>query len=423
MNRDVVITGIGLVTPIGSSIPEVLDNLLHTRSGIGVWSSPETSKPLPAGMVQSDFASRFTKLELPYLDRVSQITCVAAQSAMADAGIDDFHAFEQRAGLYYGSVAGGIKTQQDWARQFYVEGLEVARPYTIMAIMLNAAPVMVSIRHGIKGPVLANSSACSSSGVAIGEACRALRDGYLDIAIAGGAEAALTPTFMGMWRGLRALAEIEPADGSRSCRPFSEDRAGLVLSEGAVFFVLETREHAMRRGATCYAALTGFGIASDAHHIGSPHASGQVAALRAALTDAGLGPEQVDYYNAHATATRGGDPVEAAAVREAFGTAAMHLPVSSTKALHGHLLGAASAMELTVATLAVRNSFLPASAHLDRVDSDCRLNHVGTSARTQVQVRHAISLSAGFGGTNVALVVSRAPDSLLKPLDATGIPV
>ena len=418
--RDVAITGIGVLTPVGDSLPALLASLLANRSGIRSWTSPEVSVALPAGVIDQDFTARFTKLELPYLDRVSQLALLAAGQAMRDAGIENFASHGARAGLYYGSVAGGVKTQQDWVKQFY-EGTEVSRPYTIMTSMLNAAPVLISIRHKIKGPVLANSSACSSSGVALGEACRAIRDGYLDIAVAGGAEAALTPTFMGLWRGLRALAEPDPVDPSRSCRPFSADRSGLVVSEGSVFFVLESREHAERRGAACHALLSGFGIASDAHHIGSPHPEGQAAALRAALDDAGLQPPDIGYYNAHATATRGGDPVETTAIRDVFGIAHPGLPVSSTKAIHGHLLGAASAIELAVATLAVRESFLPATAHLEHVDPECAMNHVARVPVAGTAVEHAMSLSAGFGGTNVALVVSKAHDLPTKPLER-GIP-
>jgi 3-oxoacyl-(acyl-carrier-protein) synthase len=283
-----------------------------------------------------------------------------------------------------------------------------------MASMLNAAPALISIKHKILGPVITNSSACSSSGAAIGEACRAIRNGYLDVAVVGGAEAALTPTFVALWGGLRALAEPDAADVSRSCRPFSADRTGLVLSEGAVFFLIESREHARQRGAACYARLSGYGIASDGYHIGSPNAGGQAAALRAALADATLRPDQIGYYNAHATATRGGDPVETAAIHEVFGEAAESLPVSSTKAIHGHLLGGASAIELAVCVLAIGHSFLPATAHLEEVDAECRLRHVAKWPEFNHPLEHALSLSAGFGGTNVALAVSRERDLLTK---------
>jgi 3-oxoacyl-(acyl-carrier-protein) synthase len=257
---------------------------------------------------------------------------------------------------------------------------------------------------------MTHSSACTSSGAAIGDALRAIRHGYLDIALVGGAEAALIPTFMGLWGGLRALADPNPDGVERSCQPFSKNRTGLVLSEGAVFLVLESREHALKRGASCYCALTGYGVASDGYHIGSPKADGQVAALRAALADAALQPAQIEYLNAHATATPGGDPVESSAINAVFD----HVPVSSTKGIHGHLLGAASALELATAVLAINQSFLPATAHLDEIDPSCALNHVANTPVLGQRVRHALSLSAGFGGTNVALIVSAVPDGPIK---------
>lgn len=417
-NRDVVITGLGVISPIGSSVSELLSSLLANRSGIRLWESALMSKKLPAGVIEKNFADQFTKLELPYLDRCSQIAMLAARQAMHDAEIEQFAHYAQRAGLFYGSVGGGVKTTHDWVRQFHVEHLEGSKPYTIMASMLNAAPALISIRHKILGPVITNSSACSSSGAAIGEACRAIRDGYLDVALVGGAEAALIPTFMALWGGLRALAEPDPVDVGRSCRPFSAHRTGLVVSEGAVFMLIESREHAARRGAACYCVLSGYGIASDGHHIGSPNAEGQAAAVRAALADAELSPSQIDYYNAHATATRGGDPVEAAAIREVFGDSVERVPVSSTKGIHGHLLGGASAMELAVAVLAIGASFLPATAHLEEIDPECRLNHVANTPVLGHPVEHALSLSAGFGGTNVALAVSKEHDLPTKPLHA-----
>lgn len=413
---DVLITGIGVISPIGLSVSALCDNLRASRSGIRLWHSPSMKKQLPAGVIEEDFSGRFSKLELPYLDRCSQLAMLAANQAIEDAGIEGFSSHAQRAGLYFGSVAGGVKTEHDWVRQFHVEHVESSRPFTIMASMLNAAPSLISIRHKILGPVITNSSACSSSGAAIGEAVRAIRDGYLDIAVAGGADAALTPTFMALWSGLRALAEPDPNDVGRSCRPFSAERSGLVLSEGAVFFVLESRRHAEQRGVDCYARLSGYGIASDGHHIGSPHPSGQAAAMRAAMQDAQLDPAQIDYYNAHATATRGGDPIEVMAIREVFSAAAEELPVSSTKSVHGHLLGAASAIELAVCVLAIVDSFLPATAHLVQIDPECGLHHVAGRAQLDHAVEHALSLSAGFGGTNVALAVSKEHDLLTRTL-------
>jgi len=399
---DVVVTGMGVVSPIGQSLSEVRASLHTNRSGIAAWRSPLLEGILPAGVVPHDFADEFTRLELPYLDRCSQMALLAARQAVSDAGLDLFAPLGTRAGVYYGSVGGGVATEHEWVRQFHVDHKRLARPFTIMAAMMNAAAAQISIRHQILGPVMTHSSACTSSGVAIGDAARAIRDGYLDIAVAGGSEAALTPTFTALWSGLRALAEPFPGDVAASCRPFARDRRGLVLGEGSAFLVLERREHAERRTASVYGSLDGYGIASDAHHIGSPHVNGQVSALRAALADAGLAPKDIDYINAHATATSGGDKIEASAIAAVFDG----VPVSATKAIHGHLLGAASALELVITVLALHESFIPATANLEDVDPACPLNHVALTPRRGVELRHALSFSAGFGGTNVALVVS-----------------
>lgn len=407
--REVVITGLGVLSPVGIGVSQLFEHLCENRSGIRVWEAPEFGLRLPAGRIEQDFTSAFTKLELPYLDRCSQLAVLAAKQATEDAGISQFGDFGQRAGLYYGSVRGGVKTEHDWVVQFYNAHKQYPRPYTLMACMLNAPAAHISIRHQVLGPVMTHSSACTSSGAAIGDAFRAIRDGYLDVALAGGAESALTPAFMASWVGLRALADIDPADAGRSCRPFSKDRSGLVLSEGSAFVLLESRAHALQRGARIYCRLRGYGIASDGYHIGSPKSEGQIATLTAALQDADLQAADIDYLNAHATATPGGDPVEARAIAAVL----ENVPVSSTKAIHGHLLGAASALELAVTVLAVNRSFIPATAHLDEIDPACALNHVARTPVFERPLRNAMSLSAGFGGTNVALVVSS--DSAVPP--------
>ena len=401
--REVVITGLGVLSPIGFDVPQLFAHLRENRSGIRLWEAPEYGMRLPAGLIDKDFSGEFTKLELPYLDRCSQLAVLAARQAAEDAGLSCFDAYAGRAGLYFGSVGGGVKVEHDWVQEFHVQHKRAAKPYTIMACMLNSAPAQISIRQQILGPVMTHSSACTSSGAAIGDAYRAIRDGYLDVAIAGGAEACLIPTFTALWTSLRALAEPDPVDVGRSCRPFDRKRKGLVLGEGAVFFVLEARESAKRRGIGAYGRISGYGIASDGYHIGSPKYQGQVATLQAALDDAGLKAEDIDYLNAHATATPGGDPVEAKAISSVFAD----VPVSSTKAIHGHLLGAASALELAITVLAVDRSFLPATAHLEDIDPACELNHVARVPIFDHPLQHAMSLSAGFGGTNVALVVSR----------------
>ena len=404
---EIAITGVGVVSPIGIGEEAVLDSLLQCRSGLRGLEHPGLSRAFPVAPVEAEFGSGFTRIELPFLDRTTQMAIVASRQATEAAGITDFTDFGERAGVFYGTVRGGGHTEWEWVRQFYVDGRKTAKPYVIMGCMANAPAAQLSIRHQVRGPVASHTSACSSSGASIADACRHIHAGELDIAIAGGAEGVLSPVFLGAWDGLRAMAAVAD-DPSRSCRPFSRDRTGLALGEGAVFFVLESLQHARARGARVLGRISGWAVASDAHHIGTPHARGQISAMRSALRMAGLEPRQLDYVNAHATATRGGDPIEAAALREVLGDAAPRVPVSGTKGLHAHMLGAASAMEALVCLQAIRHRFVPATAHLEDVDPDCEgLHHVPQVLRDR-RVRHALSLSAGFGGTNAALVLSEA---------------
>ncbi len=364
-------------------------------------------KKFPGGVVPQAFADQFTKLELPFLDRCQQMAIVAARQAIADAGFSVFSEYGQRAGLYFGTVRGGAQTEQEWYEQLLLQHKGTSRPFTAMAMMHNSSAAQISIRHQILGPVMTHSTACASSGTAIGEALRAIRDGYIDVAVAGGAEAPLTPCVFGGFDGTRALAAPDANDVGRSCRPFSKDRAGLVLGEGAAFVMLESAEHAAERGVPCYCALTGYGVASDGYHIASPKAEGEATAMRLALADAGMQPGDIEYLNGHATATRGGDVVEANAIHQAFGDVAKSVPVSSTKSVHGHLLGASSAVELLVTVLAMAESILPATAHLEEPDPACELNHIAKQPLLDRRMERAMSFSSGFGGTNVALVISK----------------
>lgn len=410
MRNQVAITGLGVISPIGLDVPAVAASLREARSGIRLVRAPPLQRDFAAGSVDARFEEAFTKLELPFLDRCQQMAILAARQAVADAGLEEsFAAFGQRAGVYYGNVHGGCEAGQSWIEQLLLEGRQASRPFTAMACMSNAGAAQLAIRHQVLGPVVCNTTACASSGVAIGDAARAIADGYLDVAIAGGAEAPLVSMFMGIFQGTRAMSAPDPEDVGRSCKPFDSRRSGLVMGEGSAFVVLESAERARARGARIHGYLSGYGMSSDAHHVGMPSTEGQVRALRAALADAGLEPGQVGYVNAHATATAGGDMIEAAALREVFGAGPGDAAVSSTKSVHGHLLGATSALELLITVVAMNDSLLPASAWLDAPDPRCELNHVGPRPIPGRDFDHAISFSCGFGGTNVALVVSRNP--------------
>ena len=409
--RAVAITGLGVLSPIGQTTAEVTDSLRSGRSGIGSVQLEPLARKIPAGVVAGNFEEAFTRLERPFMDRVQHFAVLAARQAIADAGLDDFAACGLRAGVYYGNVNGGAASVQAWAQGLLAEGKQASRPFTAMAIMCNGGAAQISIRHKILGPVLTHGSACGSSGVAIGEAARAIADGYLDIAVAGGSEAPLSAIVGGVFAGTRAMSLPDADDPSTSCRPFSKARSGLVLGEGGAFLILESESHAKARNATIYGYLSGYGVSADASHIGMPATQGQVRALRAALDHAGLAPRDIQYINAHATATDGGDVIEAESIRTVFGQEPGDAAVSSTKAVHGHLLGAASALELVVTVLAMRESLMPASVHMGEMDPLCSLNHVGPTPRTGVPIENALSFSCGFGGTNAALIVSRSPRS------------
>lgn len=406
--RRVVVTGVGLLCAIGNSLSELVSSLRVSRSGIDWVEAHPLSKRFPAGVIRQQFNQGFSRTELPYLDRCQQLAIAAAGQAVEDAGYQDFAEFGPRAGLYYGSVSGGANFQQDWCRQYLVEGRQASSPFSAMAIMQNAGAAQVSIRRQIRGPVLTYNTACASSGVALGEAQRAIGSGQIDVAVAGGAEACLVAGMLGMFDGTRALAAGDPVDVERSCTPFSAHRRGLVLAEGAAFLVLESEPLARARGATIYGYLSGYAATSDAYHVGAPHAPGQAIAMCRALDDAGLSPSDIGYVNAHATATAGGDVVECDAIRTVFQANAADVPVSSTKSMHGHLMGAASALELIICLAAIRERMLPATAHLEEIDPRCDVQHVPRLPVLDRQIRHAMSFSAGFGGTNCALIVSAA---------------
>lgn len=408
--RAVAITGLGVLSPIGHDVAEVVASLRTGRSGIAAVQFDPLLMPIPAGVVTGDFEGAFTRLEQPFMERVQHFAVLAARQAIVHAGIEDFAAFGLRAGVYYGNVNGGASSVQAWAQNLLAEGKQASRPFTAMAIMANGGAAQISIRNKIMGPVLTHGTACAASGVAIGEAARAIADGYLDIAVAGGSEAPLSAMVGGVFSGTRAMSRPDPDDPSRSCKPFGKARSGLVLGEGGAFLVLESEEHAKARNATILGYLRGYGVSSDASHIGMPATEGQVLALQAALAHAGLQPRDIQYINAHATATDGGDVIESESIRTVFGDSPDDAWVSSTKAVHGHLLGAASALELVVTVLAMQASVLPASMHMDEADPRCSLNHVGPSPRTDVRIENALSFSCGFGGTNAALIVSRGPN-------------
>lgn len=410
--RRVAVTGLGVVAPLGNCVDELMENLSCGRSAIAMLGAPEfQSLRSPIGArCNFDGAARFAAAKLRMLDRVSQLGLAAAAQAVADAKLEFGVERSDRCGVFIGTGMGGAQATDEGYRTLYAEGSDRIQPYTVLASMTNAAASWIGIEFGIRGPNLTYSTACSSSAVAVGEAARRIQSGEVDVALAGGTEAPLTLGVLRAWEAMRTIASMDRADPAASCRPFARTRTGLVLAEGAAIIALEDWEHAIARGAPVHAELTGYGLTTDAAHITRPTVDGQAGAMRAALISSGLHADEVDYVNAHGTATLQNDPVETAAIKEVFGDRAYRIPVSSTKSMHGHLLGAAGALEFLIAVAALERGIVPPTMHLDSPDPACDLDYVAGHGRTGLTLRAVMSNSFAFGGTNAVLIARRAQD-------------
>jgi 3-oxoacyl-(acyl-carrier-protein) synthase len=405
----VFVTGLGLVAPHGGDPDAVFERLYRGESAIRKVRTGTAELGGDALLAQAEFdpADIIPKLQLVVMDRVSQMAVVAAHRALAASGllVDDRGPAD--AGVYVGCGLGGSQALQDSYRVYFERRSRRPKPATVPLVMANAPAGHISLRCKLKGPTLTYSIACASSAVAIGEAYRAIRDGYLDRALAGGTEAMLNDGSVSAWEVLGVLAK-EHADGpGASSRPFAKDRTGFVLGEGAAVVALESEAAARARGGSPIAEIVGYGSASDAHNLTQPAADGQVRAMRIALADAGLAPEAVGYINAHATATTAGDRIEIDAIKEVFGGHARKLAVSATKSMHGHLVGAAGALEFAITALALRKGRVPPTANLTEPDPDCDLDCVPCTGRELPGLTFALSNSFAFGGSNAVLVARK----------------
>ena len=339
------------------------------------------------------------------LDRVSQFAVVATRDAVRAARCDLEHIDRNRVGVFLGTGMAGAQSNDEGYQTLYGEQSDRIKPFTVLLGMHNAPAGWIAIENDIRGPTLTYSTACSSSAVAIGEAWLRIASGSLDLAIAGGAEAPLSFGSLKAWEAMHTLAAIDPTDPATSCKPFSKNRSGMVLGEGAAIVVLEPREQALARGATIHGEVLGYGLCTDAAHITRPSVQGQAEAMAAALRSAGIEAGLIGAINAHGTGTQANDSIETAAIREIFGSRAPAIPISATKALHGHLLGAAGALECVLSLLAMaRGAHLP-TAHLIEPDPQCDLDYVANRARDSQAVRYMLSNSFAFGGTNAVLVL------------------
>ncbi len=404
--RRVAVTGIGIMSPLGNSEQAFFEALRNGRSGIRRIHAPfagRLANPI-AAPVDFDAASHFPAPKLRMLDRFSQLALLAAAQAMTAANLQLDASERSRAGVFIGTGMGGGQTTDDGYQALYGHAATRLPPFTVLMAMQNAAAAWIGIEHGFNGPNLTFSTACSSSAVAIGEACRRIRDGEADMVLAGGSEAPLNFGTLKAWEALRTLASEDAQDPAASCKPFARDRTGMVLGEGAAMLVLEDWERAQRRGARIRGELLGYGLCTDNAHITRPTVDGQARAMQLALDSAGLPAHAIGHINAHGTGTVANDAVETAAIKQVFGAQAPAIPISATKSMHGHLLGAGAALELVATLLALEHATLPPTINLVQPDPECDLDYVSEGARHVTGVEVAMSNSFAFGGTNAVLV-------------------
>ncbi|MDP9899670.1 beta-ketoacyl-[acyl-carrier-protein] synthase family protein [Variovorax ginsengisoli] len=399
----IAVSGMGLVTPLGNTLADFDDALFAGRSAVRAQTlTIGELDAMQVSLASCNFDdSERSSSRLP-LDRGTAMALAAARAAVAQAGLDTRTLAHDRVGVYWGSGMAGSASFDATARALYAEHRRV-RPTTVLTTMPNAAAAELGLLFSAQGAALSYACACASSSVAIGEAMRAIRGGWIDVAIVGGHEAQHSPGTLASWHAMRVMAP-PPADApERACRPFSADRAGFALGEGAAALVIESQAHARARGASSSLSLAGYATNCDGSHMTNPDPAGQVRVMLAALKDAGLRPEDIGYINAHGTATGAGDAAEAASLQTVFGS---RTPVSSTKAVHGHLLGGGGAVELVATLRALERGLIPPTAHLHTPDPAFALDLVRGQARDAAGMRYALSNSFAFGGTNAVLVAA-----------------
>ena len=401
--RRVVVTGVGVLSSIGNTVAQFEESLRACRSGIGPITQVDTSRlrfhnaAEIRGFEPTDHFS-----EVTWLDRFAQLGIVATRDAIADSALMWNDALRARTGVITGSCLGGMGTEDAFYFDLYHENKSRLSPTAVPRIMSNAVASHVAMEQKFTGATFTTSTACSSANHAIGQAFWLIRQGTLDCALVGGSEAPIVFGHLKAWEGMRVVAPD-------TCRPFSKNRGGLILGEGAAMLVLETLEHACARGAKIYAQLAGFGMSADAHHLTNPLAEGAARAMNDALDDAGLSREQINYVNAHGTGTAVNDSTETRALRQVFGSHADNLAVSSTKSMHGHTLGAAGALEAVATVLAMQGNFIPPPANFLERDPACDLDVVPNEARA-AQIEAALSNSFAFGGLNAVLAFRRVTE-------------
>jgi 3-oxoacyl-[acyl-carrier-protein] synthase II len=408
--RRVLVTGMGFITPHGDSANAIFQRVFagesvirRIRSGRLGWAAD-----VLVGKAEWNPQEEISALQRVAMDPVAQMAFAAARRALSQAGLMEADEVLDSAGIYMGCGIGGAETNEQGYATYHTRDVRRIKPSIVPRVMPSAVAAHISMAFGIRGPSHTYSVACASSAAAMGEAFRAVRDGYLDCALAGGAEAMLADAVLAAWEAMGVLAREHPDGPQASVRPFDAARTGFALAEGAGVVILESEEHARARGAAPLGEIVGYGASSDAYNLTQPSRDGQARCMRAALADAGVPPEAVGYVNAHATGTMVGDMVEVQAITEVFGAHAERLLVSATKSMHGHLVGAAGVVELGITLMGLARGQVPPTANLTHPDPDCGLDCVPLRGREVAGLEYAISNSFAFGGSNISLVVKRA---------------
>jgi len=410
LKRRVVVTGIGLVTPCGIGTDNVWNNILSGKSGIGPITRFNTDRfdTKFAGEVKDFNPEDYVQpKEVKKMDLFIHYALAAAHIAVKDAGLDMGKEDSERVGVVVGTGLGGLPTIEKYHSVLLERGPGRITPFFIPMLIANEAPGHIAIQHGIKGPNLCIVTACATGAHSIGDACRIIQYGDADVMVAGGSEANLTPLTVGGFNAMKALSTRND-DPMKASRPFDRDRDGFVVAEGSGIIILEELEHAKKRGARIYAEMAGYGYNGDAYHITAPCPDGDgfIRCMRMALRDAHISPDHVDYINAHGTSTKLNDYIETLAIKEVFKEKAYRIPVSSTKSMTGHLLGAAGAVEAVFSILSIRDQVCPPTINYENPDPECDLDYVPNTAR-KCTINTVVSNGFGFGGTNSTLVFRR----------------
>ena len=407
--RRVVITGMGVISPVGNDLESFWESLKAGRSGITRYTAFDSEKfdSKIAGEVRGFEPARYFKTpkDVKRTDRYTQLAVAAAKMSLDDSGLDLASTDLDRAGVMIGSGVGGLQTMEDQVTKMALKGPDRTSPFMIPMMISNMASGFISMEHGLRGPNMAIVTACATANHCMGEAWRIIKFGDADVMLTGGSEACIVPVGIAGFCAMRALSTRND-EPERASRPFDKDRDGFVMGEGAGAIILEEYEHAKKRGAKIYCELAGYGLTADAYHMSAPLPGGEGASrcMGMAMKHAKVNPEDIDYINAHGTSTPVGDICETKAVKHAFGEHAKGLLVSSTKSMTGHLLGAAGAVEMAASVLAMRDGIVPPTINLDNPDPECDLDYVPHRAREK-KVRVAISNSFGFGGHNSSVVI------------------